>query len=124
MNKVKLERKNKADQKKIDAVLTRINKDFVEAKNDFFLCKALKEMKEIMEAEIYYWISEKVEISIDVDNDHSERLQLINTQLKELNEFVDKVKIELDSRLDNAYKIQAAMLNSYQLNKAIFIKPE
>lgn len=124
MNKVKLERKNKADQKKIDAVLERLNKDLLSAKNDFFFCKAISEMKEIMEAEQEYWLAELELLNDDVTNDHSERIALVNEQINGISEFVVKLQKELEGKMDKALQIQQAMLNSHQLTHAVFQSPE
>ena len=110
-----------AQKKQINAKLKVLEKELLSAKNDFFLVQAIDKAIDLLHPEINSWLSI---VGQENDNESEDLDNVINEASIHVGNLQSILDVFLANRslyIDNALKIQLAMINSHQLKSAFIV---
>jgi hypothetical protein len=121
MYNVKTKQSLAEQKKKISSQTKRLGNDLMTAKNDYFIVLTLDKLISILSTEIDSWYEM---LSESTDSNELEEQQLLisaSQHVESLSSLRDTFRNSRISLIDNALKIQLAMLNSHLISSPMII---
>ena len=113
-----------AARKVISSKTAEFESQLLKAKNAFERVCIFNDMQELIDAEIYAWVTTIETMDSEQDQINTQLYNEATTHVANLQEFISTLNTYRASEMDAALKIQQAMLNTHQLSSPKIQKPD
>jgi hypothetical protein len=113
-----------AARKVISSKTSEFESQLMKAKNAFERVCIFNDMQELIDAEIYAWVTTIETMDSEQDQINTQLYNEATTHVANLQEFISTLNNYRASEMDAALKIQQAMLNTHQLSSPKIQKPD